>query len=324
MQVPSKTLILACVLALAACDGGDGNGRIVGELASDRLELAAESNEPIVEILVDEGVEVAAGEPLIRQDEARALVRLAEAEAALGEAQARLDELVRGPRREQIDAARADLEGAERELEFRVSQFERARDLEARKLASSETFDRATADLEAARSGLDQRRARLDELLAGTTVEELAQAENALRQAEARRDGAKIDLDRHTIRAPADGITDVRLFEIGERPAPGQPVMVMLGGEQPYARIYVPEAVRARVATGMAARVHVDGIDEPVDGRVRWVSSEAAFTPYFALTEHDRSRLSFVAKVDLEGLDRRLPDGAPVEVELALDDGGGR
>jgi len=55
---------------------------------------------------------------------------------------------------------------------------------------------------------------------------------------------------------------------------------------------------------------------------VRWVASESAFTPYFALTEHDRGRLSFVAKVDILDSDRRLPDGVPVEVELLLDQAG--
>jgi len=50
---------------------------------------------------------------------------------------------------------------------------------------------------------------------------------------------------------------------------------------------------------------------------VRTVSHDAAFTPYYALTERDRGRLSFVAKVDLEGdAARQLPTGLPLEVEL--------
>jgi HlyD family secretion protein len=114
-----------------------------------------------------------------------------------------------------------------------------------------------------------------------------------------------------------DGIVDSRLFEIGERPAAGQPLMVMLGGAQPYARIYVPEAVRIGVRPGMPVRVLADGLDEPLCGTVRWVASEAAFTPYFALTERDRGRLSYEAKVDISFDGERLPDGIPVEVELA-------
>ena len=87
-------LILPLALLLAACDAGNGNAHAVGELASDRIELSAEVNEPIVEIMVAEGQRLVAGQVLLRQDTTRAEARLAEAEAALAEQQARLDELV--------------------------------------------------------------------------------------------------------------------------------------------------------------------------------------------------------------------------------------
>jgi HlyD family secretion protein len=164
-------------------------------------------------------------------------------------------------------------------------------------------------------------RAQLEELLAGTTIEELRQAEQAVKQATAFRDGAAVDLDRQTLRSPVDGIADSRLFEIGERPGQGQPVMIVLGGKQPYARIYVPEDMRVRVSAGSKALIYVDGLTAPVDGRVRWVASEAAFTPYFALTERDRGRLSYVAKVDISEDRERLPDGVPVEVEFIVESG---
>ena len=310
---------LVTLLAVAACGADDPANRAVGELASDRIELSAESSEPIVQIVVAEGDIVAAGDVLVLQDSTRAEARVAEAEAALGQAQARLDELVRGPRAEMIAAARANVEGATQDLEFRESEAERIREIHTRGLASAEQLDRAQAALDAARANLKLRLAQLEEMLTGTTVEELTQAEQAVKQAAARRDAARVDLERHTLRAPVDGIADSRLYELGERPVPGQPVTIVLAGAQPYARVYVPESIRVRVAAGTPARVFVDGLAEPVDGRVRWVASEAAFTPYFALTERDRGRLTYVAKVDLEIDGKRLPDGVPVEVEFAID-----
>ena len=100
--------------------------------------------------------------------------------------------------------------------------------------------------------------------------------------------------------------------------SPGQPVAILLSGQQAYARVYVPEPIRVRVSTGTQARVYVDGLSEPLSGRVRWIATEAAFTPYFALTERDRGRLSFAAKIDVLDAHTRLPDGVPVEVELLL------
>ncbi len=308
--------VLLLTAVIAGCGGGDETNRVIGQLASDRIELSAESAEPITAIAVDEGEAVAAGQVLIEQDSTRAAARLAEAEAALGQAQARLDELVRGPRAEQIAAARANVEGATQDLDFRQRELRRIRDVHARGLASPDQLDRAQAALDAAQANLKARLAQLDELLAGTTVEQLAQAEQAVRQAAAHRDVARVDLDRHTIRSPVDGVADTRLFELGERPTPGQPVMVVLGSSQPYARVYVPERLRVHVAPGTTVQVFVDGLDGPLNGRVRWVSREAAFTPYFALTERDRGRLSYAAKIDLDVDGGRLPDGVPVEAEF--------
>lgn len=315
-------LIVTCIAALllGACDNADDGNVVVGELASDRIELVAEINEPITAIAVAEGEPVTAGQVILRQDDTRARARLREAEAAVGQARARLDELVRGPRQEQIEQARANLAGASQDVEFRRLQLRRATDLLDKELASPEARDRARAELDAAEAGLELRRAQLQELLAGTTVEQLAQAEQALQQAAARRDGAAVDVERHVLKATVDGLFDSRLFEVGERPPAGQPVAVILGGLQPYARIYIPSRLRAHVRPGTDARVFIDGFDAPVRGRVRWVAAEAAFTPYFALTERDRGRLTFLAKVDLEERPERLPDGMPVAVELALPD----
>jgi HlyD family secretion protein len=81
--------------------------------------------------------------------------------------------------------------------------------------------------------------------------------------------------------------------------------------------VYVPQAVRARVAPGLPAVVAVEGLDGTFEGVVRYVSAEAAFTPYYALTERDRGRLTYVAEVVLSGeAARNLPSGLPVEVDF--------
>lgn len=315
----TKLTALVALTVLASCAAEENPKLVVGELASDRHELTAEVSEPILSIAISEGEVVVAGQILIEQDSTRATARLAEAAAALAQHQARLDELVRGPRSEQITAARANVEGATQEFEFRQSELTRVKEVHARGLASPDLLDRARAALDAAEANLKLRLAQLEERLAGTTIEELAQAEQAVKQAAARRDNAMVDVERHTLRAPVDGIVDSRLFELGERPAPGQPMVIMLSGAQPYARVFVPEPLRVRIAPGTKALIYVDGLDQVIDGRVRWVSSEAAFTPYFALTERDRGRLSYVAKVDIGATRQRLPDGVPVNVEFQID-----
>ncbi len=322
MKYSNFLFALATAVAIAACGDANDESRIVGQLESDRIEIRSEFFEPIVEIVVTEGQRVSKGDLLLRQDDTRILARIQETEAALAQNQARLDEFIRGPREERIDAGRANVEGAKRELQFRKTEHGRAQQVFERELASPDRLDRAKAALDRAEATLELEEARLQELLSGTTIEELAQAEQAVQQVEARLSSLRVDLERHQPQAPIDGIVDSRLYETGEQPAVGQPMLVLLSGAQPYARIYIPESQRVYVRPGTEARIYVDGLTEPLTGAVRWVSSEAAFTPYFALTEHDRGRLSFLAKVDVLGVSDRLPDGVPVEVELLLDTGG--
>ncbi|MDX1403135.1 MAG: HlyD family efflux transporter periplasmic adaptor subunit [Woeseiaceae bacterium] len=311
--------IFSTLILLGGCDSQNAEQRLVGQLESDRIEITAEVSEPIVERPVIEGQSVVAGTLLIRQDTSRIEARIAEAAAAERQAQARLDELIRGPRRELIEAARAEVLGARDELEFRETDLARAQEVFEKNLASHELRDRAKVARDTARATLENREARLEELLTGTTPEELRQAEQAVSQAAARRQSLEVDFDRHFSVAPVDSIVDSLLFEVGERPSLGQPMAILLSGNQPYARVFITEAQRVRVTPGTRARVFVDGLEQAFDGRVRWVASEAAFTPYFALTEHDRGRLSFAAKVDILDAQSRLPDGVPVEVELQID-----
>ncbi len=321
MKLVRTLIALSILVANLGCDTSGSDTRVAGQLESDRIEITAEVFEPIVEIAVREGQRVSAGELLLRQDNTRILARIRETEAALAQSNARLDELIRGPRKERLDAGRAVADGARLDLEFREIEHERAQRVFEQDLASSETLDSAKAALDRAKANLEFQQARLQEMLSGTTVEELAQAGQAVRQIEARLSSLQIDFERHQALAPVDGIVDSKLYELGERPTVGKPMLVMLSGEQPYARIYVPESLRVHVSPGTDARVYVDGLTDVVAGTVRWVSSEAAFTPYFALTERDRGRLSYLAKVDLLNVDRRLPDGVPVEVELIVDAG---
>ena len=145
----------------------------------------------------------------------------------------------------------------------------------------------------------------------------MEQAAAALAGARAQVAELELSLARHTVHAPRAGVIDALPYELGERPPRGAPVAVLLAAGLPYARVFIPEPQRAAVKAGSAAIVRIDGSTRDWRGELRYVSSEAAFTPYYALNESDRSRLSFLAEIVLtepEALD--LPTGMPVEVTM--------
>lgn len=315
MNIQYQRCAVALALLLAACNQDTNHIQVMGTLEWDRIELIAETAEPIVEIRVREGDPVQTGQVVLRQETSRYQAQLDEAEAARAQAAARLAELKRGPRSERIAEARAKLAGAESVLDARSKDLERIRALVAKKLISTQDLDRARADRDSALASRDAARAELEELVAGTTAEELKQAEDALARAEASLRATKVTLERLTIVAPRAGRMDALPYKLGERPSPGAVVAVMLGGEAPYARVYVPETLRVQISPGRLAEVHLDGAKQTFAARVRTVSQEPTFTPYFALTERDRSRLSYVAEITLTGPEASgLPAGMPVRV----------
>jgi HlyD family secretion protein len=305
------------LIAIHACGGGTNDEIAVGTLERDRIELIAEAQEPIVEIRVREGQSVQEGELLLRHDGGRLEAQVARAEGARDRAAARLAELVRGPRAERIREARARLSGMESLLATAERDLDRTRMLVEQGVAAPERLDRDQARRDDALASRDAARAVLEELERGSTDEELQQARAALSEAEASLTDLRIQRERLLVRAPRAGQIDALPYEVGERPPPGAVVVVMLADTAPYARVYVPEPLRVRFRPGLAVSVRVDGIDRDLAGRVRSVSHEAAFTPYFALTERDRSRLAYLAEVDLiEPQSRDLPTGLPVEVVM--------
>ncbi len=307
-----RCVMLMLPLLLPACQQAD-EAAMVGTLERDRIELKVESNEPLVAIHVQDGQAVVAGDLVLEQDATRAQARLAQQTAVRDQAAARLAELERGPRQEAIGESRARLASLQALTVNATAELQRARDVFDQGLSSQAVLDGAAAASKSARAQETAARQALAALLHGTTPEELQQAAAALAAAAAVVKQAEIDVERSRIRAPVDGIVDKVLFQLGERPAAGATVAVLLDSARSFARVYVPEYLKARLRPGMRVEVRIDGLDHSLQGLVRWVSADASFTPYFALTEYERSRLSYLAEIDLADA-AGLPSGVPLVV----------
>jgi HlyD family secretion protein len=314
--VRSTTLLLALSLALAGC-GRDPPLQVLGTVERDRIELVAESNERIVEIPVREGDRVAEGQVVVRQEAGVAEPRLAQARAAQAEAQRRLADLEQGPRAREIDEARAALAGAEGSLRTDQQEYERVQALVRDRMLSESSLDQARARREGSLAARDQARARLELLRQGTRPQQVEAARAAMQRATAALDELETVTARYTVRAPRAALVEALPYELGERPAAGRAVAILLADGAPYARVYVPEPLLTRFVAGTRVEASVDGEAGRIAGTVRFVSSEAAFTPYYSLTQQDRSRLAFLAEVTLDDQRAsRLPAGVPVQVHV--------
>jgi len=316
MNSSRRAAVAALALALVACS--DGSDALLGTLERDRVELVAEAQETILEVAIREGDAVKSGQLLLRLDPASAAARLEQARGNALAAERRHAELVAGARREQVAEARAVVTGATARAETESREFDRIEKVVAQKLLPASSLDRQRALRDSAVADERAARDRLAELVNGTRVEVVEQAAASLAAAQAQVVELELSVERHTVRAPRDGVVDALPYELGERPPRGAPVVVLLAAGAPYARVFIPQPRRAAVGAGTRATVRIDGADRDWTAEVRFVSSEAAFTPYYALNARDRGRLAFLAEVVLTEDDAQtLPTGLPVEVMLA-------
>ncbi|MGH8085750.1 MAG: HlyD family secretion protein [Lysobacter sp.] len=303
------------VLGLSAC-GADAP-QALGTLEYERISLPSPAAERIVAIEVREGESVEAGQLLLRLDDdgigasTRALQAQAEGRRSA------LQELEAGPREEAIAAARARLAAAQAQAREAGAYYARLRPLGERQLVAAADVDRARAAAADSSAQVRAARAALDELEHGTRTEQVEQGEAALRAAQAQAAAQEAALDKFDVVAPRAGRIDALPYEVGDQAPVGAPLAIVLVGDAPHARVYVPEPIRAGVEVGDAARVFVDGREQPLAGRVRMIRSEPSFTPYYALIGEDAARLSYLAEIELTGEDASgLPAGLPVRIEF--------
>ena len=315
---PGAAILSLALMFAAGCAQPDED-TLPGTVERDRVELAAEADEFIVTLPFAEGAQIKAGDVIVVQDRALSAAELDAARAQLAQAEARVAELRNGPRVTSIRAAAARRDRARAERDDAVRERDRLLDLAKQNLVSRSEADRQMAAANAAEASLHEAESDLRELQEGTREEQLAQAQQAAGNLRAMLRGLETSSARLEVRAPIAGTLDALPFHVGEKPARGATMAVLLANEAPYARIHVPAPLRAQVKPGTEATLRVDGIDRTYRGQVRFIASEAEFTPYYSLTAADRSRLSFLAEVVFDDAEARsLPSGVPVDVTLAL------
>lgn len=312
MKLHGKML---CLLLLFGCTPSD-NTQALGTLERDRITFSATSSEIIRELPLKEGSPVQIGDVLVKLDTTSQQAALTQAVAQQTKANAYLAKLTRGERPEDIAVAQAKIKLATAKLTDANKNYRRKAELVAKNLISEAERDTALSARDSAKAELDSAKEELAKLKAGAREEDIEQAKAELTAATANTQIQQQKLDELTIIATRNGILDNLPYNLGERVSVGSIVAVVQADNAPYARVYVPEPYRVKLAQGAKVAVHVDGVEHSFQGTVRWVASEPSFTPYYALTENERARLMYLAEIELSEQAQQLPSGIPAQVDL--------
>lgn len=320
------------------------NGRIEG----DHIAIASKAAGRISELKVREGDQVSAGEVLARLDDGQVMARLNQAQAAVNALIARQEaaRLQLQVLKEQVPLqitsanaavgqARAAHDKAEAARAQAVRDAQRMHDLaergtiaqqraelaalaataaEADTAASRAAVTRANQSATEARLGNDQVRAKQAEV--ESVAAELSRARATLQEVQS-------VFDDLTLRAPRAGMIVTRVRDVGEVVAAGAPLFDLVDLDRLYLKVYIAEKDIGAVRRGLPGRIYTDAFPERFFGAtVRYISSQAEFTPKEVQTTDERVKLTYAVHLYLdENPQHRLTPGLPADAVIREKEG---
>jgi HlyD family secretion protein len=265
---------------------------------------------------VQRGALVRAGDPLFALDSVPEQAARDQAAAQLAQARATLEDAKKGRRAPEIASIQAQLDQARAALALDGQELARQEKLAAVPGAgSAQDLDRArsTRDQEAQRAA--QMEADLETARLGSREDQIAAAEAALRAFQAVQIRAEWDLSQKNLAAPKAGLIFDTLYRPGEWVAAGRPVVVLLPPENIKVRVFVPETHVGAIHAGDSVRVTVDGVPQPLAGKVSFISPQAEYTPPVIYSQESRDKLVFMVEAVFDpSTSANLHPGQPVDV----------
>jgi membrane fusion protein, multidrug efflux system len=203
-------------------------------------------------IEVDDTDLVHHGQVLVRLDQSDTKVALQQAEAQLGQSVRQVRQLYQQEIEEQASIAqRKD------DLDLATQDYNRDKDLLARKTIAIQQFQHTQTTWETAKEALRQATDALKSLQTQTDFVDLRHQPNvAAAVANVRR--AFLDLQRTTIVAPLSGYVAQRTAQVGQQVAPGTALMVVIPENQMWVQANFKETQLGSVRIGQPATVRSD------------------------------------------------------------------
>lgn len=249
-----------------------GNGR----LEATETAVATKVQGKLIAVYFQEGADLKTGQIAAQLDDAQLKADIRAAEAAVEQA------------KENAKAAREDVKSAQSQQQLASVTLRRTQELIKKNFISAAQLDKDVSTMRTANATLASARNRV------------IQADASIREAEARVDSLKSNLDDLTLRSPVDGRILYRLAEPGEVLSPGGRVFSILDLNDVYMYIYLSSLEAGSVELGSEARIILDAIpDNPIPCTVTYVSPRNQFTPKEVETRDEREKFMFRVKLQV-------------------------
>jgi HlyD family secretion protein len=292
---------------------------LTGYVEGERLYLSAPVSGAVQALYVREGQRVAAGGRTFLIDPSIQRAQADSAAAGVGAAQARVEDLSKGQREQELSVFDAQLlaaEAAERQAEAEYSRIE---PLVRRGIYAPARLDQVRAARDTARAQTAAVRRQREVATLGARQDAIAQAREQAAQAEGGLTEANARLGQLSPAAPAAARVEEVFYRPGEWVPANQPVLALLPDRQVRLIFFVPEAVMARYRVGRTVHFACDGCERQGSARISFVSPRPEFTPPILYGKTSRDRLVYRVEALPDG-GAGLNPGLPVDVSPLEDE----
>ena len=241
----------------------------VGSIVPARRSLVGAAVAGRVEhVFVETGDAVDESGVLVELRSTSVKIMLAAAKAQLEAEQHSLDELISGPRKEELQRLEALVKAIGGRKVQTEKHFQRIQELSNRGAAAQGVLEQALSAKVNAEQTYIATQAEYQAALAGTRKEQLARARALVTKAEEEVNRMSDRLDEHEIRSPFRGYVVKRLVEKGQWVAIGDPIAEVIEIDPAEMTAAVPQEHIANIRRGQPVRVEVHGLDAHPDNRV--------------------------------------------------------
>jgi HlyD family secretion protein len=313
---------------------------LIGTVDANQVIVSANIQGRIVKLLVDEGTDVTAGDPIAVIDSSELTAEKQAAEATLASLRSKLaqsqsmEKSTSGTTssavanaQAMVQSTTAQLAEAEANLERQKLDTKRAIDLTDQGVASAQSRDLAVASLKQAQAQVDSlqkqvdaAQAQLKSAQAATHQATAAQSDVASARAQAVSAQAQIAqiearLGYTRVFSPVTGTVSVRAAREGEVVSPSQPIVTVVDYNDTWVRAAMPETYNDRVAVGDTLPVILPSGDK-INGKVIFKAVEADFATQRDVSRRKRDIKTIALKLKVDNPQRKLVPGLTAEVIL--------
>jgi HlyD family secretion protein len=185
-------------------------------IAHHKIQVGSKIAGRVAWIGVEKGDRVRRDQVVVRLEDREYRAQHDQAKSAYDGAQARLQELERGSRPEEIDRAKADVERAQADLQTADAQLKRTQGLVKEGVAPAQVLDDAKGRYDSARANLAALTKTYELIRQGPRQEQIETQRSEAARAKAAMEYAKTILEATEIRVPSNGTILERNVEQGE------------------------------------------------------------------------------------------------------------